>query len=107
VSRDVKNVVKNIIKLFRGWIEDLNPYRADLSNSLNNLILRNEKYNNSLILSLSKHSKLQSIFITFCEEEGQNLIKESRIRDKSSHLEALARYYQICCHERDSKIVQK
>lgn len=93
VNRDLKNVVKNVVKLFKGWLEDLKPYRHDLTNALEKLILLNKKYNNSLIIKLSKHSQLRPAFINFCQEGAEDLIKESRVKDKISHIEALRKYF--------------
>lgn len=51
--RDTKNVVKNIIRLFQSWIETHSVSRSQIKESLSGLVSRN-KYNNSLILDISK-----------------------------------------------------
>jgi len=57
------------------------------------------KYNNKLIVEISKHPQLRKAFITFCEEDGISGINRSRITDKASHHEALREYMEICLQE--------
>jgi hypothetical protein len=51
--RDTKNVVKNIIRLFQSWIDTHSLSKSQIEESLSGLVSRN-KYNNSLILDISK-----------------------------------------------------
>lgn len=65
--RDTKNLVKNIFKLFKGWVEDSAPQelRQELKVALQDLLAKNGKFNNSLIISLSKEQMLRKAFIAF------------------------------------------
>lgn len=65
--RDTKNLVKNIFKLFKGWVEDSAPQELgqELKVALQDLLAKNGKFNNSLIISLSKEQMLRKAFIAF------------------------------------------
>ena len=55
-----------------------------------------KKYNNELLLLISKEPNLRNSFIAFCETEGEYSIECSKIMDKESHIEALRTYQKIC-----------
>jgi len=54
------------------------------------------KYNNSLIIAISKHQNLRDAFLAFSDSEAQYLIEKSRIHDKKSHMEALRMFRDLC-----------
>lgn len=57
------------------------------------------RFNNSLIIKLSKDPLLQKAFILFAEVHGEEMIAASRIHDKASHLSALKKYQSLCLEE--------
>lgn len=96
--RDTKNLVKNIFRLFESWVEEHLGGSIELRETLRGF-LQSVKYNNNLVINLSKQSKLREAFMIFCDGSGQELIGKSKIRDKRSHLEALKQYQRICLNE--------
>lgn len=62
--RDTKNVVKNIIRLFQTWIDEHSRNKSQIQESLSNLLFK-AKFNNKLILEISKDKLLRKSFISF------------------------------------------
>ena len=63
---------------------------------LTNLFNSTGKYNNRLILKITKDPQLRKTFLNFSNNEGEEMIASSRINDKDSHYEALRRYGALC-----------
>ena len=94
--RDTKNIVKNIYRRFRRWTEDHYSAESELYRSLMSLFKIHKKYNNKLIIKLSKNSQIRQAFMIFCEGTAERLINSSTLKDKRSHLEAINIYKQVC-----------
>ena len=88
MHRDMKNAVKNIFKLFQSWVEESSPLEARLRLKIALEVLGKafRKFNNNLIIGLSKDPLLRRAFILFAEVHGEGMICSSRIHDKESHL---------------------
>lgn len=69
--RDVRNVVKNIFRLFQSWVEDNTISELCLAGSLAHLLNKTGKYNNSLIIAISKDPALRKAFIAFSGAPGE------------------------------------
>lgn len=85
-GRDVKNVVKNIFRLFQNWTEDEDRSELQLETSISALLEKHKNFNNSLIVSLSKDSELRRAFQEFGRLDGEKYIERSRIQSKQIHL---------------------
>jgi hypothetical protein len=68
--RDIKNVVKNIFRLFQMWIDTSTPSEMQLGSALKDLLKCHKKFNNALIKKIAANEKLRKAFISFSEEEG-------------------------------------
>ena len=95
--------MKNIYRLFRDWLKKHYSPEMEMEGILHALLQSIKKYNNSLVVAISKNSKLRSAFLLFAEDEGEKLIGSSRIFDKASHVEALKTYRQLCLMEESSE----
>ncbi|KAL4479610.1 hypothetical protein ABPG72_004206 [Tetrahymena utriculariae] len=122
-KRDRKNLVKNFIKAFRGFInnpsdepEVLAILKEALSDSsqimpeLNSIRKNFEKfiskknYNNTLMVELIQNQEFNVLFSYFLKEKAQEWIYSSKIKDKLSHEEALNHYLLSL---KDSKALAK
>lgn len=66
--RDTKNLVKNIFRLFNSWLEKHTPPELSLTTVVESMLLNNNrKYNNRLVIQISKHAKLRRAFLAFAE----------------------------------------
>jgi len=79
-------VVKNIFRLFKIWTKVHVAENKQLLSSLAYVLKSNRKFNNNLILKISKHAELRKFFLTFSAHEGIEQIRQSRIKDKDSHI---------------------
>lgn len=52
-------------------------------------------YNKSLLDALAKDEGTARQFVRFCEESGERMIDQSKIKDKESHKMALHNYKKI------------
>jgi hypothetical protein len=68
-TRDTKNVVKNILRLFQSWIDDHSPPELGLKRALESL-LDSGKFNNNLIINLSRDQLLRKAFLGFSEAQA-------------------------------------
>jgi hypothetical protein len=57
------------------------------------------KYNNNLVVNLAKNPLLRKAFLIFSETTAEELIGQSRINDKLSHISALRNYRKMCLKE--------
>lgn len=73
-GRDVKNVVKNIFRLFQNWAADENRSELLLESSISALLEKHKNFNNSLIVSLSKDFELRRAFQEFGRSDGEKYI---------------------------------
>ncbi|EAR84470.1 hypothetical protein TTHERM_00691680 (macronuclear) [Tetrahymena thermophila SB210] len=122
-KRDRKNLVKNFIKAFRGFInnpsdepEVLVVLKEAISESsqimseLNSIRKNFEKfiskknYNNTLMVELIQNQEFNVLFSYFLKEKAQEWIYSSKIKDKLSHEEALNHYLLSL---KDSKALAK
>jgi len=72
------------MRLFQTWLEDHKAPDEDIR-SLSEA-MRIGKFNNNLVISISKHQTLRRHFLRFCDECAEEYIARSKIHDKSSHL---------------------
>ena len=68
-SRDTKNVIKNIVRLFQNWLEETLALNREILQELNQLVVE-LKYNNKLMLRMAKSPKLREAFIAFCRTDA-------------------------------------
>lgn len=64
-------------------------------------MMKNSKFNNSFIVTISKNPVLRKAFLYFCQTDAGQFIKKSKIHDKISHIEALQKYENLCVEEED------
>lgn len=98
--RDTKNLVKNIIRLFQAWLEERREIGGEVHQGLSEAI-QSGKFNNNLIITMSQTPKLRAAFLRFCDGNAEDFIAKSKIHDKSSHMEALKKYENICREEEE------
>jgi len=69
-TRDTKDIVKNIYRLFQNWVEEKIPsvHQRHLTQELRSLLEENGKYSNTLIIKLSNHPELRNYFLTFSDD---------------------------------------
>ncbi len=87
--RDIKNVVKNVFKILLIWVDECAPpeLREELGNGLISILAENKnKYNNNLIVKMFNDQKVRDSFMVFSENAGEELIRNSRIKDKKTHI---------------------
>lgn len=101
--RDTKNVVKNIIRLFQGWLDEIPRTRRQLASAIEDLVNAG-KYNNNLIISLAALPPARRAFLEFCRSAGRDYISRSKINDKTSHLEALEKYETLCMEREEDDL---
>lgn len=70
-GRDMRSVVKNIFRMFLHWVDNSTPPNFRLSHALKAHLNIIGKYNNHLIVSISKKEPLRKAFLTFCSTEAQ------------------------------------
>lgn len=105
VKGDKKNVVKNFVKSFRGflctWGEEailmrlmglVDKKKLDRARSEWIEFERNSKYNNRLVKQLLHDSKFAAPFIYFLQNIAAEWLKQSGVVDKKSHQEVLRGY---------------
>ncbi len=81
-SRDTKNIVKNIVKLFMNWLSnnaELESHKA--TEEMNNMLFE-IKYNNRLITAMVESDNVKGPLRIFLEKEAPPLIISSKINDK-------------------------
>jgi hypothetical protein len=88
--------VKNIFTLFQNWVEVYSRSEFDLSTALVELISSHGGYNDGLAVSLSKHSKLNSSFFEFCDDQATDCLNISSVQHKKLHLKTLNKFRQLC-----------
>jgi hypothetical protein len=69
-SKDTKNVVKNIIRLFQGWLEEGLPKSRGIYDQLSSFIM-DIKYNNHLIMRMAKQPPIRQAFLLFGHKDGE------------------------------------
>jgi len=102
---DKKNVVKNFVKAFRGFLcqwgdEEKVMQYAELPNKKRLEEYRQEwiefeksaKYNNRLIKQLLTNSKFQYTFVYFLQNSATEWLRDSGVVDKKSHSDVLKGY---------------
>lgn len=92
--RKAKNVIKNIIRLFKNWLQGHTHEELELAIKMDDLIRSNKEFNKNLITKLSKDSLLRRAFIAFSEGPGEQMIGKSRILNKECHVQALRKYHK-------------
>ncbi len=99
---DRKNLVKNVAKAFRSWLQFNESAREDCLASRQVLedLFSKKKFNNRLVLSLASEP-LKTHFAEFLAGPAEEWLSNSKINDKQAHLEALAAYREIC-HSQDA-----
>ncbi|KAL4435108.1 hypothetical protein ABPG74_003601 [Tetrahymena malaccensis] len=122
-KRDRKNLVKNFIKAFRGFINNqsdepevlavLKEALSDPSQIISELnsirknfekFISKKNYNNTLMVELIQNQEFNVLFSYFLKEKAQEWIYSSKIKDKLSHEEALNHYLLSL---KDSKALAK
>jgi hypothetical protein len=91
-------VVKNVFRLFQSWVDKHCNPRLRLGESLSALLKANGRYNNSLVLNLSKVVHLRAAFLAFSEGEAEEYVASSKIKDKKCHMEAISKYRELLLH---------
>lgn len=69
-SKDMKNVVKNIIRLFQAWLEEGLPNTREAYGQLSSYIM-DIKYNNRLIIRMVKQRPMREAFLLFGHRDGE------------------------------------
>lgn len=62
---------------------------------------KNGRFNNNLIINISKNTLLRRAFLGFCQSNAEDFINKSKIHDKGSHYEAIKKYENLCIEEED------
>ena len=64
--RDLKNIVKNTVRMFHDWIGKRTNPDKELERTLATMIHDHGRFNNTLMTTISKHPQLRQAFLTFC-----------------------------------------
>ena len=105
-SRDTKNVIKNIVRLFQNWLEETLALNRETIQELNQLVAE-LKYNNKLMLRMARSSKLREAFMAFCRTDAEEFLSNSKILDKGTHRECLEKYIDLCMAQEKRMSVEK
>lgn len=72
-KKDLKNIVKNIVKIFLNWVEKELGNEGECKGVMEEL-LESHKYNNSLLKAMADNSITNKAFLTFLTIAGDELI---------------------------------
>jgi hypothetical protein len=62
-------------------------------------ISKSSRFNNNLVVALSKDELMRKAFLVFSDSYGEESIEQSNINDKRSHVEALRKYTNLCLEQ--------
>jgi hypothetical protein len=96
-------VVKNIVKSFENWLgSQAASEQFGESCSLHNIrkclhrMITKIKFNNRLVNSMVENQNIHGLFEQFLSTEARSWLEQSKIKDRTSHMEAIELYLRSC-----------
>ncbi len=83
-SRDTKNVVKNILRMFKNWLRNDSREPA-----IRTSFFEKRKFNNSLVFAIAYEPTPRKAFLEFLQNSARQMLEESKVQDKGAHEAAL------------------